>query len=85
MAVGETLVVLLVARFVSGIGMGMAFPAVRRIVINADPDNLGRNVGPQNTSTLITMMIRWRFIVAYLTEGRYLRIVNILRDFHQAG
>lgn len=45
MALGETLGVLLIARFVSGIGMGMAFPAVRRIVINADPENLGSNVG----------------------------------------
>ena len=45
MAAGETLPVLLVARFVSGIGIGMAVPAVRRIVINEDPANLGSNVG----------------------------------------
>ena len=45
MAAGETLGVLLIARFVSGIGMGMAVPAVRRIVINEDPANLGSNVG----------------------------------------
>ena len=45
MAAGETLNVLLLARFVSGIGMGMAVPAVRRIVINEDPENLGQNVG----------------------------------------
>ncbi len=45
MAVGETLPVLLTGRFISGIGIGMAFPAIRRIVINADPDNIGNNVG----------------------------------------
>ncbi len=45
MAAGETLGVLLVARFVSGIGMGMAVPAVRRIVVNEDPANLGSNLG----------------------------------------
>jgi MFS family permease len=36
---------LLVGRFVMGIGIGMATPALRRIVILADPANLGRNVG----------------------------------------
>jgi MFS family permease len=45
MAAGEILEVLLVARFVSGIGMGMAVPAVRRIVVNEDPANLGSNLG----------------------------------------
>ncbi|MEO6571205.1 MAG: MFS transporter [Ilumatobacteraceae bacterium] len=45
MAAGTTLVVLLIARLVSGIGVGMAVPAVRRIVINGDPDNLGNNLG----------------------------------------
>lgn len=45
MAAGETLTVLLSARLVMGIGVGMALPAVRRIVINADPANLGNNVG----------------------------------------
>ena len=45
MAAGETLEVLLLARLVSGVGIGMAVPAVRRIVINADPANLGNNVG----------------------------------------
>ena len=45
MAAGETLPVLLGARLLMGIGVGMALPAVRRIVINADPANLGRNVG----------------------------------------
>ncbi len=45
MAAGETLGVLLIARFISGIGMGMAVPAVRRIVVNEDPANLGSNLG----------------------------------------
>ncbi len=45
MAVGTSLPLLLLGRFVSGIGVGMAFPAIRRIVINADPVNLGTNVG----------------------------------------
>jgi MFS family permease len=45
MAIGDTVIVLLVGRFISGIGIGMAFPAVRRIVISGDPDNLGSNLG----------------------------------------
>ena len=45
MAAGDTLSVLLIARFVSGIGMGMAVPAVRRIVVNEDPEHLGSNLG----------------------------------------
>lgn len=44
-AFSETIVPLLAGRFVMGLGVGMAVPAVRRIVINADPANLGRNVG----------------------------------------
>jgi MFS family permease len=45
MAFGESLLPLLAGRLVSGIGVGMALPAVRRIVINADPANVGNNVG----------------------------------------
>jgi MFS family permease len=45
MAIGESVPVLLTARFVMGIGVGAATPAVRRIVINGDPANLGRNLG----------------------------------------
>src|SRR5262245_9724056 len=45
MAFGDEVAVLLGARFVMGIGVGMATPAVRRIVINADPINLGANLG----------------------------------------
>ena len=45
MAVGTTIQVLLLSRLVMGLGAGVALPAVRRIVILADPDNLGRNIG----------------------------------------
>jgi predicted MFS family arabinose efflux permease len=45
MAAGTTLVPILIGRFVSGLGIGAANPAVRRIVILADPTNLGRNLG----------------------------------------
>jgi MFS family permease len=45
MAFGQVLVVLLIGRFVSGIGIGMAVPAVRRIVVNGDPANVGNNMG----------------------------------------
>ena len=45
MAFGTSLVPLLIGRFVSGLGIGAASPAVRRIVIIADPDNLGTNLG----------------------------------------
>lgn len=45
MALGESLVPLLAGRLVAGLGIGMALPAIRRIVINADPDNVGNNVG----------------------------------------
>ena len=45
MAFGEEVPLLLLSRFVMGIGVGMATPAVRRIVINGDPINLGSNLG----------------------------------------
>lgn len=45
MAMGETVLVLLISRFVMGVGVGGATPAVRRIVINGDPRNLGSNLG----------------------------------------
>lgn len=45
MAFGETLVLLLGGRVISGVGVGMALPSIRRIVINADPNNVGNNVG----------------------------------------
>ena len=45
MAFGEVVSVLIGARFLMGIGVGMATPAVRRIVINLEPHNLGNNLG----------------------------------------
>jgi MFS family permease len=45
MAFGEVVSVLIAARFLMGIGVGMATPAVRRIVINLEPHNLGNNLG----------------------------------------
>ena len=45
MAFGESLMPLLIGRFVSGIGIGMAFPAIRRIVVNLEPERLGNNLG----------------------------------------
>ena len=44
-AFGQTTVVLLIGRFVMGIGLGVAFPAIRRIVILGDADRLGDNLG----------------------------------------
>lgn len=45
MAIGTTLAPILIGRFISGVGIGAASPAVKRIVILADPDNLGQNMG----------------------------------------
>ena len=45
MAYGTTFIVLLTSRFVMGVGVGLAYPAARRIVILADPDHLGQNLG----------------------------------------
>lgn len=45
MAFGESLAPILAGRIVSGIGIGTAIPAIRRIVILADPENLGHNLG----------------------------------------
>jgi MFS family permease len=45
LAGARSFVPLLVGRFVVGIGVGMAVPAVRRIVILADPARLGNNLG----------------------------------------
>ena len=45
MAVATTLPSLLTARFFMGLGTGMAVPAIRRIIVLADPGNLGRNLG----------------------------------------
>jgi len=45
MAFGKTVVLLLVARFIMGSGVGLAYPASRRIVILAEPERLGQNLG----------------------------------------
>ena len=45
MAIGTSLSPILIGRCVSGVGIGAAVPAVRRMVILADPANLGRNLG----------------------------------------
>ena len=45
MAFGTTFVLLVSSRFVMGVGVGLAYPAARRIVILADPDHLGQNLG----------------------------------------
>lgn len=45
MGFGESLPLILAGRIISGLGIGAAAPAIRRIVILADPDNLGQNLG----------------------------------------
>jgi MFS family permease len=45
MAFGTTAVVLLLGRFVMGIGVGMSQPAIKRIAVLAAPDDLGGNLG----------------------------------------
>jgi MFS family permease len=45
MAYGTTVAILLTSRFVMGVGVGLAYPAARRIVILAEPDQLGKNLG----------------------------------------
>ncbi|MFM1790181.1 MAG: hypothetical protein RLZZ526_508 [Actinomycetota bacterium] len=42
---GSSFMTLFLARAVMGIGNGMIYPAVRRIVILADPENMGSNLG----------------------------------------
>ena len=45
MASGTTLIPILIGRSISGFGIGATSPAVRRIVILADPTNLGQSLG----------------------------------------
>ena len=45
MAFGETFTALLLSRIIMGFGAGAALPALRRVIIVADPDNFGRNLG----------------------------------------
>ena len=58
MAFGETFKVLLISRIIMGFGAGAALPALRRVIIVADPENFGRprrqkSTNPQNDSQLI--------------------------------
>jgi MFS family permease len=45
MGFSTTLAPIMIGRFISGVGIGAAVPAARRIVILADPDHLGQNLG----------------------------------------
>lgn len=45
MGFSTTLTPILIGRFISGLGIGAAVPAARRIVILADPNHLGQNLG----------------------------------------
>ena len=45
LAAASSVLPMLAGRFVMGIGVGMAVPAIRRIVILADPIHLGQNLG----------------------------------------
>ncbi len=45
MGIGTTLPVILIGRIISGVGIGAATPAIKRIVILADPEHLGQNLG----------------------------------------
>jgi MFS family permease len=45
MAFADSLPELLGARFISGVGLGCALPAMRRVIIVSDREHLGRNLG----------------------------------------
>lgn len=45
MGVGDDVLSLTTGRVVSGFAIGAANPAIRRIIVLADPENLGRNLG----------------------------------------
>jgi len=45
LAASRSFLPMLLGRFVMGVGVGMAVPAVRRIVILADPERIGHNLG----------------------------------------
>lgn len=45
MGLGTSFIPLLLARLVLGIGGGLIYPSVRRIVILAEPENIGSNLG----------------------------------------
>ena len=45
MAFGSSLPLFVLGRFVMGVGAGIAIPAIKRIVIVSDPENMGGNLG----------------------------------------
>ncbi|MEI7971714.1 MAG: MFS transporter [Actinomycetota bacterium] len=45
MAFGSSLPAFLLGRFIMGVGAGIAIPAIKRIVIVSDPENMGGNLG----------------------------------------
>lgn len=45
MGIADSFLPLLLARFVMGIGGGLIYPAVRRVVILAEPEKMGTNLG----------------------------------------
>lgn len=45
MGLGESTLPIVSGRLISGVGIGAAGPAIKRIVVLADPDNLGQNLG----------------------------------------
>jgi MFS family permease len=45
MAFSDSLPELLGSRFIAGVGLGCALPAMRRVIIVSEPQNLGRNLG----------------------------------------
>ena len=45
MALGSSLPMFLLGRFIMGVGAGIAIPAIKRIVIVSDPENMGGNLG----------------------------------------
>ena len=44
-AFGTTALVIIIGRLLMGIGTGMSLPAMRRIIIVSDPENMGLNMG----------------------------------------
>ncbi|MFM8835787.1 MAG: MFS transporter [Actinomycetota bacterium] len=45
MAIGTNFTALFLSRVIMGLGAGTALPALRRVIIVADPENFGRNLG----------------------------------------
>jgi len=45
MGLGTSVAVIATGRLITGVGAGMAIPAVRRIVVVSDPERIGHNIG----------------------------------------